>query len=91
MPLPYEKLPLWLQGGVKRYFEQRIRPGHFLTAVLANDLYAALGRADDQALKDLPDLVKWLYWEAPSEAYGSKEKLAKWLGQPVMSLVLDKA
>ena len=65
--------------GIKRYVEQRVPPGDFLTAVLCNDLREACGRADDGNLANLPAYVAYLYNEAPGACWGSKEKMLAWL------------
>ena len=52
--------------------------GHFLTALVENDLAEAVSRADEHSLRVLPALVGWLYNEAPSECWGGKEKARLW-------------
>ena len=76
----YEELPKHLQGGMKRYVEGGIGAGHFLTAVLSNDLFGAVSHADPKSLEALSDIVKWLYNEAPSTCWGSKERVQEWHG-----------
>jgi len=75
----YNTLPTALQGGMKRYIEDGIAPGHFLTAVLKNDLFEAVMRADADNLKELPNIVKWMHWEIPSNAHGSIIKVKEWI------------
>jgi len=53
--------------------------GDFLTAVLHNNLTEAVARADDENIKNLPAFVGYLYNEAPSLCWGSKERVAEWL------------
>lgn len=82
MDLPYDRLPTErLAGAMRRYIEDRIQPGHFLTAVLNNDLRGACARADDDHRGRLFDIVSWLYNEAPSQCWGSPEKVGEWLRQ----------
>jgi len=58
---------------------ERGRPcGHFTTAVLDNDLKEAVGRADDENIVVLPLIVSWLYNNAPSGCWGSREKRKDW-------------
>jgi hypothetical protein len=38
-----------------------------------------VGRADDQNIKVLPAFVAYFYNEAPSQCWGSKEKMESWL------------
>jgi hypothetical protein len=52
--------------------------GHFLTAVLSNDLYGAAGRADPSNAVALADYAKVLYNDAPPDSFGSLEKVTAW-------------
>tara|TARA_Y100000296_G_C5169952_1_gene256732 strand:- start:161 stop:481 length:321 start_codon:yes stop_codon:yes gene_type:complete len=74
----YSKLPLALQYGMKRYLENGSPTGDFLNAVLSNDLLGAVSRADDKNVKLLPEIVRWMHWEIPSNAWGSQEKVKSW-------------
>ena len=76
----YDKLPEHLQGGMKRYIESGIGAGHFLTAVLSNDLFGAVSYADPKSLEALPDIVRWIYNEVPSASWGSPKKVQEWSG-----------
>ncbi len=75
----YNKLPEPLQGGLQRYIENRIEPGGFLRAVLENDLAGAFGRADILNRARMFEIVSWLYNEAPSICWGSREAVKRWL------------
>ena len=77
----YSGLPEGLQGGMQLYVEEGIKAGSFLTACLENDLIGAINRADPDNLTRLQDIVKWINWEIPHDCWGSKEKVAKWLGK----------
>lgn len=72
-------IPDYMQGGLIRYYENRIEPGHFLSAVLRNDLMGAFGRADENNRAALWSYVLWLYNQAPSGSYGSVEAFKGWL------------
>ena len=63
---------------LERWVKHRERPGHFLSAVLANDLSNAVGYADAENLRALASYVGWLYNEAPGACWGSAEKVAAW-------------
>ena len=76
----YNKLPEHLQDNIKRYIEDGLQGGHFLTAVLSNDLTGAVNRADSGNRKALVDIVTWLYNEAPQGCWGSKENVENWRG-----------
>lgn len=63
------------------YAEHGRPVGDFLTAVLANDLMEACGRADDYNLPNLPAFSAWVYNECPSPAHGSREKVRAWIAK----------
>jgi len=67
------------QAALDRYVNHRILPGGFLTAVLSNDLFGAVGRADKENLAALGDIVKYVYNELPSGCWGSKDIMWRWV------------
>jgi len=74
----YTILPSHMQDCARRYIEDRIEPGSFLTAVICNDLAGAFLKADDTNYTAMGDWVKFFYWEAPSDCWGSPEKFKAW-------------
>lgn len=74
-----ELLPEHMWGGMKRYLENGIMPGSFLTAVLLNDLKGALGQADHINRNRLHDIVTFLYNYAPGTCWGSPDKVNAWV------------
>lgn len=72
-------VPAHLQDGLRRYIVHGRPPGHFLEAVLANDLFEAVSRADDASLAGLVPLVKYLYNHAPSGCHGNRRALTDWI------------
>jgi hypothetical protein len=58
-----------------RYWHHGIPQGHFLTAVLENDLFEAIARADETSLTNLPQIVRYIYSNLPMSIYGSPEKV----------------
>lgn len=64
---------------LKRYVEHGIGPGGFLFSVLTNDLCEAVARSDLGNRRKLFEYVQWLYNEAPSCCWGSREKVDNWL------------
>lgn len=70
----YAAFPELMQGGIRRYVEDHIQPGSFLSAVLCNDLRTAVIRADETNLKLLPLYVAYFDRFYPS-LYG-KENFA---------------
>lgn len=73
----YDELPL--HAALVDYRDHGHPVGDFLTAVLANDLVEAIGRADLYNSWLLPIYVGFLYNEFPSDAWGSREKVAAWI------------
>jgi hypothetical protein len=68
----------YLIDGLARFFNQGVKPGHFLSAVLSNDLQETYGRADDVSRGILPRLMELLYNHAPSAAWGSARQFEAW-------------
>ena len=61
-----------------RYVIHGTVPGHFLQAVIANDLRDAICRADSTSEGILKALV-WLgYNEFPTQAHGSRKTIMEW-------------
>ncbi len=74
-----QRCPEWVRESLTLYAEHRIEPGGFLTAVLANDLMEAVGRADADNLMLLSPICGFIYNELPSPCHGSREAVAAWL------------
>lgn len=74
-----DRIPNYMQDGVYLYLLRGIQPGHFLTAVLSNDLREAVARADDINRWKLVEWVQFFFNYAPSASWGSKEKVVAWL------------
>ena len=72
-------IPDRMMGGLTRYIEDGIPPGDFLTAVISNDLSEAVGRADEENLRNLPAYIGYLYNKAPSGCWGSMTKMHDWM------------
>ena len=83
----YDELPVGLQEDMRGYVEEGRVVGDFLTACLENDLSKAVNRADGNNIKYLPMIVKWMYWNLPQGCWGSKENVASWHGEGVITTV----
>jgi len=68
-----------MMDGIERYLNDGIPPGHFLTAIICNDLTAAVLRADDTNLRNIPAFVSYFYNQAPINSWGSIKKMATWM------------
>ena len=63
-------------AGIKRYVENGIMPGHFLTALFSDKLTDTFARADGSNTVVLREWVQWVYNEMPSDLVGSLGKMA---------------
>ena len=72
-------IPGYMYEGIYRYVEHRILPGSFLEAVLCNDLKEAVARADGQNIRRLPEYVRFLFNEVPTNCWGSPQAVKEWL------------
>lgn len=77
----YLGLPEHMREGFARYIEKHVPMGDFGMAVLSNDLKEACIRADNINRVRLFETVQWLYNYAPSQCWGSPDKVAAWLGE----------
>jgi hypothetical protein len=67
-----------LDEALENYLMHGLEPGGFLTAVLANDLHMAVGRADHWNQDNLPRIVKEVTFKMPSIAWGSYAAVKDW-------------
>lgn len=74
-------VPEHTQGALERYFTHALEPGSFLMAVLVNDLFGAVGRADMWNAAALAEIVKWLWNEAPRGSFGDEQLVKAWLNK----------
>lgn len=72
-------IPERMHQGILDYLDHGFMPGHFLTAVICNDLAKACAKADDENQRKLPDYVKFFWNYAPSNCWGSKETMLNWM------------
>ncbi len=72
-------IPDYMIGGLRRYIENGVEPGSFLSAVLCNDLRGACERADDTNRERLFQYIQFLYSYAPSACWGSPTRFEAWI------------
>ncbi len=77
--ISYDRIPEHMRGGARRYVEQGILPGSFLTMILENDFVHAASRADDTNKLRLLDYAAWLMMDLPMAAWGSGETVRDWI------------
>jgi hypothetical protein len=73
------EIPDRMMEPIRRYIENGIKPGDFLTAVIENNLSEAVGNADYENLENLQAFVGYFYNKAPAACWGSPEKVKKWI------------
>ena len=75
----WDAVPPHMREHIRAYVEERRPIGHFLTALLSNDLKNAALRADDANRSALADWVGFIYEYAPGDCWGSPEIVEAWL------------
>lgn len=79
-----EKFEMWdlpehMKDGVYNYLNYGIPPGGFMEALLTNNLFMAVGKADCDNIEKLPEWVGFLYNDFPLSAWGSREDMQRWI------------
>jgi hypothetical protein len=77
----YDKINPNIIASIRRYADEHCPTGGFLEAVLSNDLKEAVGRADDENIRVIPEIVCYCYNEIPNRCWGSPERVRAWLEQ----------
>ena len=77
----YNLIPSHMHSAIENYIIRGLPPGGFLTAVLANDLMGAVGRADHKNQQALVGWCQFIYNHTPSTSHGSYEAVEKWLAR----------
>lgn len=71
-------VPPNLQSGLLLYFDKGIRPGRYLSALLANDLFEACRYADMVSARRMALVGLWVATHAPGHSVGSWEAVRDW-------------
>jgi hypothetical protein len=75
------EVPFHVHEGIIEYLTARRPVGHFLKAVLSNDLMEAVHRADEEMALTLARLVKFLAFFAPANSWGSASAYQAWISE----------
>ena len=75
----FSKLPPTTQETLAAYIDKRRPTGDFLRAVLENNLFVAMHRADMHNRFALFEICSYIYNYAPMTCWGSPEVVDKWL------------
>jgi len=78
-----ESIPHHMWEPLTGYIERHEPVGHFLTALLSNDLRGAVGFADNSNVRVLHVYVAYLNMHAPAVCWGNREAVAWWLARAV--------
>jgi len=73
------EVPPHLHNGLINYLIHRYPAGHFLTAVLSNDLVDAVRRGDNDSRAGLSRIVCFLDGFVDRGCWGSKQRVSEWL------------
>ena len=78
-------IPPLVRDTLMRYIEFGIPTGGFLEAVLSNDLFEAMGRADSENRHQIFEIVSWIYNYAPGNCHGSRQIYNNWIAEGGLS------
>ena len=75
----YDAIPKRIMEALERYEHGGVLPGHFLQAILHNNLFVTVWRADDDSYAALKQIVHYVYNEMPGNCWGSKDVVNEWV------------
>jgi hypothetical protein len=71
-PVNYETCPAAHRESLRLFIERGVDPGTGLKLILAHDLDAVC-YCDEETVKQLPAIYRWIYNHAPGNCHGSKK------------------
>ena len=77
-PVDYSRLPVDHQETARLYIEHGCQPGSGWMAILSNTLDAVV-IVDNDTCAQLPAIYRWLVNRAPSNCWGSRDKVLAWM------------
>ncbi len=72
-------IPARTKDTIDNYVGKGLRPGHFVSAMLANDLKGACGAADNINRCYIFEICSYIYNEIPHQAQGSYQAIDDWI------------
>ncbi len=78
-PHEYHLIPPGVREAIDSFVRDGYSPGSFTRAMLENNLFEAIGRADYDSMAALPAICGYVYNEVPSLCWGSPEKVQAWI------------
>jgi len=76
----YDQVPSRFLDSLDAWAKTARPTGSFLRAVLENNLFEAVGRADSEAAEALRGIVTYVNCQLPGGCWGNKEVVEKWAG-----------
>ncbi len=86
----YRQIPQRVLLSLYAYVNNRQQTGGFLTAVLSNNLFTAIGKADSESLAAIREIVVFIHMEVPSPCYGSEQAVTAWINSRVLPEAIDR-
>ena len=74
-----DMIPRAPKHGIDQYVDHGVPTGSFLRAVLSNDLFEAVARADEHNQIALAEICKYIYNFTPTTCHGSPERFEHWI------------
>lgn len=74
-----DRIPPHTLDTLRNYIEYGVPAGGFLRSVLSDSLFGAWSKADNDNRDALGDIVMFIFNEAPSSCWGSKQHVDDWL------------
>lgn len=71
-------IPERIKSAILNHVRRGQECGHFVTAVLENNLKEAVGGADEECIVKLREIVGFCYNKIPSTCWGSPEIVKEW-------------
>lgn len=72
-------IPARTKDTIDNYVGKGWRPGHFVSAMLANDLKGAFGAADIINRHYMFEICSYIYNEIPCKSHGSYQAINDWI------------
>ena len=73
-----------IKESLDRYAESGTPTGGFLRAVLEDKLMEAVTMADDENVRDIVEICRYVYNSLPYSCHGNPERVRAWMGHKGM-------
>jgi hypothetical protein len=83
-----KKIPVTVLAAIQRYVATGTGSGHFVDAIMRNDLFEAVARADEGSLAAFRDIIWYVYNQVDGRCWGPKHvnsiEVTEWRGRQGM-------